>query len=526
MARLRQLYPQNYSSSGNINAELESVIRYLNAAELGNKTLGELLTQLFDDDGNFDGPIEMRKDADGGIEYRVGTFTNDEDGWQSLVSLDEIRGSPGRDIGDIGSPLLYGRADYAPAAGVTTLDYSFVTTDAVLVFKDGLLLREGGSFDYTLSLTGGTGGTSAVVFNSPLAGTEKISLFKVRTQAVSGYTRQDTVTTSSQTVFPFVHDESSVLLVYKNGVLQRSGGSFDYVTNAATDTVTFTAAQPTGTLISIMMVENALTRAVTGLMLEERFCNLLTGLIKWSKIGVADGEIAQAKVNGLVALATAAARITVSGTTPASPSAGHLWVDTSATPNQLRFWDGVQWLRTTPSSSLPAFATSDALYVLRVNGTGTGLEFAAVDLSSVIPLTQRGAANGVATLDSSSKIPAAQLPAAISRFTSDLKETGALANGTKRLQRFWNQKIVVDSVSARLSAGTATGQLAINGVAFGSTFPISTTPNEIKLGVAPNVDSPQQVDTLSASKTVDIIITANSAGADLDVAVGGYVVPS
>ena len=60
MARIRQQFPQNYGSSGNIN-EFESLIRYLNSAELGNKTVGELLAKLFDADGNFDGLIELRK---------------------------------------------------------------------------------------------------------------------------------------------------------------------------------------------------------------------------------------------------------------------------------------------------------------------------------------------------------------------------------------------------------------------------------------------------------------------------------
>ena len=48
MTRLRQQYPQNYGSSGNINTEVENITRYLNSAELGDKTVGELLGTLFD----------------------------------------------------------------------------------------------------------------------------------------------------------------------------------------------------------------------------------------------------------------------------------------------------------------------------------------------------------------------------------------------------------------------------------------------------------------------------------------------
>ena len=40
MVRLRQQYPQNYGSSGNINTEFENLTRYLNSAELGDNTVG------------------------------------------------------------------------------------------------------------------------------------------------------------------------------------------------------------------------------------------------------------------------------------------------------------------------------------------------------------------------------------------------------------------------------------------------------------------------------------------------------
>ena len=50
MARLRQQHPQDYGSSGKIHTDFENIIRYINAAELGNKTVGELLTQVKDRD--------------------------------------------------------------------------------------------------------------------------------------------------------------------------------------------------------------------------------------------------------------------------------------------------------------------------------------------------------------------------------------------------------------------------------------------------------------------------------------------
>ena len=38
MARLKVLYPGNHTSSGNIGADVENIVRYLNATELGDNT--------------------------------------------------------------------------------------------------------------------------------------------------------------------------------------------------------------------------------------------------------------------------------------------------------------------------------------------------------------------------------------------------------------------------------------------------------------------------------------------------------
>ena len=60
MARLRQQYPNNYHASGNISADFENIIRYLVAAERGDKTLGEMLRIAFDEDGNLRSNVELR----------------------------------------------------------------------------------------------------------------------------------------------------------------------------------------------------------------------------------------------------------------------------------------------------------------------------------------------------------------------------------------------------------------------------------------------------------------------------------
>lgn len=523
MPRLRQLYAQNYGSSNNINTEFEHVIRYLNAAEFGNKTVAELLAKLFDENGDFDGPIEFRRDSADGVEYRIGEYANEDDGWEALFDLDEIRGEPGLNVGEIGAPLLYARQDYTPADTTTTLDYAYLETDALMVFQNGLLLRS--PEDYTLAPTGGTDGASAIVLGTAADGTDSYTIFKVRSELITGYNRVDHVTLGSQSIFAFAHDETTRLLVFRNGVLLREGGSFDYTTSAATDTITLTTPALAGSVVTIMAIENALTTAVTGLMLEEQFTDLTTGLIQWAKIGVADDEIPQAKVSGLTTLASESAKITVSAGSPVDPAASDLWVDTSTAPNKLKFYDGTQWLDTSPDSSIPAFTAANALQFARVNGTGTALEFADVDLSSRIPISQKGAASGVATLDNTARIPASQLPSTISRLSLHSRTAGAVGNGTLQITRLWNQRVSIDSVALRTSGGTCTAQLAVNGVGFGSTFAVSATPTEVIFGAGGNPDLPQDVDATGSSRSIDVIVTAASGSNDLEVTVGCAVVP-
>lgn len=523
MARLKQLYPQNYGSSTNINAELENVIRYLNAAELGNRTVGELLAQLFDTSGTFIGPIEIRRDEAEGIQYRVGKYNDPDEGWQTLVELDDIRGAPGVSVGEVGLPLLTGRADYTPANGATTVAYSFTGADALLVFKNGLLLRS--PADYTFSSTGGPDDSGILTFDVAFNGTDKVTVFKVRAEVDSGYERTDYVAAETQSIFAFPHTANNRLFVYRNGILLREGAGHDYTASPDTDTVTLLTPATPGTAISILTIENPSLTTLTGLMLEETFVNPETGKIKWSSIGVADGEIPSSKVANLAALINETAKITASATTPVGPTQGDLWLDTSTSPNELKFYDGVQWLRTAPVSSLPSFDISQALRYLRINGTGTALEYATIDLSSVIPLAQKGAAAGVATLDNTAKLPASQLPATISRTSFHRVISGSITDGTQQISRIFNQRISIDSVTLRLTGGTCNARLAINGVPFGSTFAVSVTPAEIKFGQGGNPDLPQDVDATGNSRSIDVVITSASGATNLDVAVGASITP-
>ena len=509
MSRIRQHFPQNYRSSQNISAEFENVTRYLNAAELGNKTIGELLSVLFNTDGEFVGPVEFERDLSGDIRYRVGTYTSSDDGWITIASASDLRGAAGSDFGTLGGPIIHGRYDVIPANAATVVPYAHEVNDELLVYVDGVLQVEGASQDYTHDPNGGSAGE--ITFNSAFDGVKVVSVQKIRASAISGYTRTDTHTVATQAVFPFVHEQTTTLSVYLNGILQREGGSYDYITDPNSDVVTFISAVPAGNTVSILTVEDIAAQTVTGLMTEASYTDLATGLIKIGKVGIADGEIPQAKIANLVTDLAAAPTLTVSATSPVSPNTGDLWVDTSQAPNQLKFYDGTQWLTTTPDNALPTFATSQAGQALHVNGTGTGLEFKAIDFSTLVPKTQRGAANGVATLDSNGQLPSAQLPSLLGSDTLYHIEASPV-NGGLTFKRIFKQKVQIVGISVQTSGGTCDVQIAINGVGSGSTYSASTVTNNVTLG------TPIEVDALSSLIGLGVIVSNASSAANLEVA--------
>lgn len=514
MARIRQQYPQNYGSSSNISTEFENVIRYLNAAELGNKTIGELMAQIFDDNGDFDGPIELRKDVSGGIQYRVGNWDTPDEGWDTIVALSDIRGEPGADVGVVGAPIFHGRADYVATAGQDVFSYAHLASDELMVYVNGVLRRPGALYDYTSDPVAGT-----VTFIAARSLNDKVTIYKVRTNAITGYRRQDFWTTGNQTVFGFGFDADTQLQIYKNGLLQREGGSYDYTLQPDNDTITFNAAVPANNLVTVLVVENRSSQAVTGLMLENNFVDPTTGLIKLNKIGIANDAIAQAKVSGLVTALGETAKMTVSSSTPGSATTGSLWLDTSQTPNQLKFYNGTTWLRTSVENAIPTFGSINAGQYVRVNGTGTGLEYAAVDLSSVVPLTSRGAANGVASLDSAGRLPSSQLPSALSSF-SYYSTVSTPSNTSYTITRIFKQKIKLEGIAVRLTSGACTVQITVNGVATGISYSVSSTPTEISIA------SPVDVDASTASKTIGFVVTGVSSASVLDIVISGSILTS
>lgn len=505
MPRLRQQFVQAYTSSGNINTEFENLIRYINAAELGNKTIGELLSTIFNDNGEFDGPIEMRLDSESGLQFRVGTYQDATAGWQSIADISDLRGPSGSNVGLIEGPFFYNRQDFVATSGQTVFAYNIDdATDDIIVYVNGLLQPSSGA--YTKDAL-----TNTVTFLSGLTLADKVTIYSVRVQQVTNYRRSDIVSSAGQAVFSFPHTEQETLLVFRNGLVQVPGGSNDYTTNDLTDTITFTTTLTLGEIVTIMTVENSSLTNVGGLMLEDEYTDE-NGLIKYNKLAIANDEIPQSKVNGLATQLASKIRGFIGSSTPVGAVSGDFWQDTSTTPNRLKFYDGSQWLQTSPDSTLPSFVAADALKYVRVNASGTALEYGTIDFSSLVPKTYIGASNGVAGLDSTGKLPVDQLPQTYSANTVNYYNAASVTNTTVFVYRPFRQKIRIDGISHKLAAGTCSIQLSIDGVAVGSVHAVNTTVANTPLGTV------IEIDATTKSRRIEIVITGASGASGLEVA--------
>lgn len=612
MARLRQQHPQNYVNSGNIHTDFENVIRYINAAELGDKTVSELLRVLFDEEGVFQGPIQMRVDTQEGLQYRVGQYSSDSEGWTALVDIGDLRGPAGSNAGVIEGPFFYARTDkeittgvasltvnsggtlYASAPTVTfsapddsdgtaptatavisggavtsitvdtpgsgytqaptvtissptnsngtqaaatatlaaisgtanVIDYNFDDdTDDVVVYKNGILLIESGSAgtsEYTKQASADT-----ITIASPTPGValgDKISIYSVRSQSVTNFRRTDTEINVATSTVAFVHTEEEKLLVWRNGILQEEGGSADYLRNSASNTLTFLASGglSVGDKVTIMTVENQALKTVGGLMFEDEYTNS-DGFIKYNKLAIDNNEIPQAKVSALSTSLAGKANLVSQSTSPTSPVTGDLWLDTSLVPAILKFYDGTQWLETSPESSLPTFVQTNAGEYVRVNGTGTALEYGDIDFSALVPKTYMGAANGVATLDTAGKLPVNQLPETFSTqsipfFSIWEDSAAAIGNKTYFVSRLWKQTIRIDGIAYKLNSGTCTMQLSVDGTPVGNTFSVTSSLQNDNLATV------IEIDATVASKRLELVVTNNSAGQTLEVAIAAATV--
>jgi len=510
MARLKVLYPGNHTSSGNIGADIENIVRYVNASELGDNTLSELLLKLFDTAGTVTAAIELRNDATLGFQYRVGTYTDQNEGWITLSTVASLRGASGVDVGTIGAPLFSGRQDFTATSGQTVFNFGHIATDALLVYINGTLQA---AANISSNTTAGT-----VTLSSGATTGDLVAIFKVQNANTSGYSRTETTANANQAVFPYVHTAAQSIMVYRNGVMQREGSSNDYTTNPASSTITFTSALSAGDIITFLRVEDTSSVKVSGLMTEDAFTDV-NGFIPFTKLSISDAQIPQAKVADLATTLANRGRVYVSGSTPASANAGDMWVDTAASPNVLKFYNGTGWLLTSPDTGIPAFTVNNALQFLRVNSTGGGLEFSDIDLTGVVPKTYIGAASGVAGLDASSNIPVAQLPQIFATRSYFKATAGAISNGDIVITRAYKQTVRIDAIAAKTSGGTCSIQLKVNGIQLSASdlITVSSTLSEQNLGAS------VQVDATTSSKEIAMTVSSSNSAQDLEITIAAVI---
>lgn len=519
MARIRQQHPGDYKTSANIGTEFENLYRYVAATELGNKTLGELLAGFVDDSGNFSGPIELRYTSDLGLQFRVGTHLADDDGWESIASPTQLKGVDGTAVGDVTqSPIAPGVAAVSTASQ-TTFDFIHGATDQILAYKNGALQRPGLSYDYTTNHTGGTAGTGAVIFNAAQTSGNSYQFFKIRSASNFSFVRNDIVTTDTQSVFTYdARLTSQDIVVYRNGILQREGGLYDYTRIVGQNVITFNAGVPSGNTITVTGFTAPEANSVPGLMLARNYADPATGLIRYDRLAIAANQIANDRVNGLAALTAAAARLHIGSTQPVDPTVTRLWIDTSSSPSVLKAWDGTIWLATSVASVVPPFTAQQANQFLKVNGTGTAASWSNVDFSSVVPRTWVGAANGVAGLDSVGRLPTSQLPAALPYQTVYYTKDGAISGGIYTLQRIFGQRIRIIGFRGSLTGGTCSAQINISGLGVGATYTLSASPVEQAIA------TPIEVDASIASRAISVEITSPAASAGIEIALACQLV--
>ena len=511
MARIQQLHPSNYRSTGNIDDEFNSIIRYLVAGEKGDFTLGELLSVLFDNTGKLIAPLEMRLDTSSNLQYRVGTYTDTTTGWTTIVPASDIKGAPGADLGTIEGPLFSGAQSFTATQGQTVFSYTFDSTDDLFVFVSGVLQVPTA---YTADAANNTVTLSSGV---PNAG-QIVHIVRIRAPSVSNFRRTSSTSTTNQAVFAFPHTSDERIMVFRNGLFQTPGGSNDYTNDPTTGTVTFTSALPANDEVTILTVENVASKTVTGLMMADDFTDASTGFIPFNKIAVSAGEIPQDRVANLAALTANRGKTFVSASAPTGTDAvaGNFWIDTSTTPDEPKFHDGVQWLPFANVQEIPTFSQTDALKALHVNSSGTALEFRTVDLSALVPLTSVGAASGVAALDATGRLAVSQIPTVMALDSLDFKQTGTTSTTTQFvIKRIYGEIVRIDKISVRTSSGTCDITLQVDGVNVTGFTAIAASSSPVEQNLTNSITVDAQ--TANASKTIGFEASNVSSAVDIEI---------
>jgi len=525
MSRLRQLRAYEYGSSSAIQTEFESIVRYLQSAEVGGQTLSETINKITDDNGNLQSNVELRNDATNGIQYRVGEYTDAEAGWTTIISAADLRGPSGVAVGEIGAPIFNSRVDYTVVttlsdpvdnteilAGTAVLNYSHLESDELLVYRDGILLQEGGDYTTDENGNGGTGTvtlTSAHTTADPVTTADNFTIYKVRSTAITNFRRLDATndTGADLSFVSFDLSDSTQILVYVSGILYREPD--DYARDPINDRVVFTANQyiPQGANYSIITVEDADVQTVTGIMMESAFTDITTGLIQFNKLGISDGAITQPKVQNLQT--DLAARAKLFTTTPSAADLASGIVDdafykrTVNNATEVVYYDGTSSIVLNPSTSLPTASDTDVNKVVTVDSAGSYV-LSLVDLSGVVENTDKNAANGVAALDDNAKIVKDQYAMSgdnslLSRFSgsphieffydpqqgSDPPTSAIIQLGDYRVERFYGQNFKITGLEIRCSGGSGNIRLKKSGAVVGDTHTvdIAADPSGAGLGV-------------------------------------------
>ena len=196
--------------------------------------------------------------------------------------------------------------------------------------------------------------------------------------------------------------------------------------------------------------------------------------------------------------------------------AGNFWIDTSQSPDEPKFHDGVSWLPFSTATTIPSFTTTDALKSLHINSSGTALEFRNVDLSAYIPLTSVGAASGVAALDATGRLAASQIPTVMALDSMHFVQSGTTTSTTSFvIKRIYGEIVRIDKISVRTSSGTCDITLQVDGVNVPGFTAVgaSSTPVEQNLANSITVDA----QTANASKTIGFEATNVSSAADIEI---------
>ena len=499
MAGIRQTAAFEYASSDKVQTEFENVIRYLQQAEVGSKTLGEIIEGLTDDDGNLNADISFRVDSAAGLQFKAGE-TGD---WTTIAPLSDIRGEAGQNVGDIGAPIFNGRQDYIigttidPTTSVAypdntaTLQYAHTADDTLVVFEDGILKRD--PEDYSTDATAGT-----VTFVTPLTiagGTggspQTVTIYKIRATAITSFQRVDYVVAGQERAFSFAMDDSTEIQVYFNGFLMREGGGNDYIRDNDNDTVTFNlddqGNSPTTTndVISIITVENTANQVVAGLMLEQAFTNQQTGKILFDKLELADGAIAQAKVANLTTDLAGKAGLSDTTAGGALLSAGPVNTfyleDVSGSP-RLRFKvSETQNVDINPAIDIPSPSSANSGKFIRVSAAGAYELSALTDvLSGYITIAQKDAANGVPSLDSNlliniDRIPSFSVLQKYPLMIMDETISSPAASTSYRIKRISGARVRLKQIWAYVDTGTLDLDILVGGVSMNQSIPVTST---------------------------------------------------